>query len=100
MVKKFSVPCVFGGQTQPVDLYIGAPEQEHHPLHFQGDWLGKERGGQIPGDVMDSIAKLQELAYQNNIDFEELCFYAINTAQGDFSRIDASDIMKEIEESE
>lgn len=100
MIKKFNVPCIFGGQRQPIDLYIGDPETNHHPLHFQNDWLGKERNGQIPGEVMDSIAKLQQLAYQNNISFEELCFYAINTASGDFGNIDADTAMREIENME
>ena len=77
-MKKFTVPCNFGGQKAPFTIYIGDPEPLHHPLHFQAEWLGKVRGGTIPGDVMDNIAKLFELSKKNNVSFEELCVYAIN----------------------
>lgn len=80
-MKKFTVPCDFGGQKSPFTIYIGDPEPKHHPLHFQADWLSKERGGSIPGEVMDSIAKLKEIADQNNVSFEDLCVYALGAAQ-------------------
>ena len=80
-MKKFTVPCDFGGQKSPFTIYIGDPESKHHPLHFQSNWLSKERGGTIPGEVMDSIAKLKEIADQNNVSFEDLCVYALGAAQ-------------------
>jgi hypothetical protein len=80
-MKKFSVPCDFNGTQSPFTIYIGMPEDKHHPLHFQADWLSKERGGTIPAEVMDSIAKLKELADKNNVSFEELCVYALGAAQ-------------------
>ena len=55
--------------------------RKHHPLHFQSNWLSKERGGSIPGEVMDSIAKLKDIADQNNVSFEDLCVYALGAAQ-------------------
>ena len=79
-MKKFTVPCNFGGVKSPFTIYIGSPEDKHHPLHFQADWLSKERGGNIPSEVMDSIAKLKELADKNNVSFEELCVYALGAA--------------------
>ena len=91
MVKKFTVPCNFGGTVAPFTIYIGDPENTHHPLHFQAEWLGKNRGGNIPGDVMESIAKLYELSKKNNVSFEELCVYAIS---------DESDIMEDNEEQD
>jgi hypothetical protein len=78
MVKKFTVPCDFGGVSSPFTIYIGNPEPNHHPLHFQAEWLSKHRGGTIPGDVMDSIAKLYELSKKNNVSFEDLCVYALS----------------------
>ena len=80
-MKKFTVPCDFGGQKAPFTIYIGDPEPKHHPLHFQADWLSKERGGSIPGEVMDSIAKLKDIADKNNVSFEDLCVYALGAAQ-------------------
>ena len=80
-MKKFSVPCNFNGQVAPFTIYIGAPKDGNHPLHFQSDWLSKERGGAIPPEVMDSIAKLKDLADKNNVSFEDLCVYALGAAQ-------------------
>jgi len=80
-MKKFTVPCNFNGVQSPFTIYIGSPEDNHHPLHFQADWLSKERGGNIPQEVMDSVAKLKELADKNNVSFEDLCVYALGAAQ-------------------
>ena len=80
-MKKFSVPCNFNGVKAPFTIYIGEPENKHHPLHFQADWLSKERGGNIPQEIMDSIAKLKDLADKNSVSFEELCVYALESAQ-------------------
>lgn len=82
MVKKFNIPCNFGGQMSPVTLCIGEPKEDQHPLNFQAKWISGDKGGQIPQDVMDSIQKLYNLAKKNNVVFEDLCFYAINVANG------------------
>ena len=79
MIKKFSIPCDFNGQRSPFTIYIGDPN--HHPLNFQSNWLSKERGGSIPGEVMDSVAKLKSLADKNGVSFEDLCVYALGAAQ-------------------
>ena len=84
-MKKFTVPCDFGGQKAPFTIYIGDPEPKHHPLNFQSNWLSKERGGTIPAEVMDSIAKLKDIADQNNVSFEDLCVYALGAAQQEAS---------------
>ncbi len=80
-MKKFTINCQFGGSTGNFTVYIGNPEGEHHPLHFQADWLSKERGGTIPQKVMDSLAKLKEISEKNNVSFEELCEYALRAAR-------------------
>ena len=66
-MKKFTVPCDFGGQRSPFTIYIGEPESQHHPLYWQSNWLSKERGGAIPPEVMDSVAKLKDIATKNNV---------------------------------
>ena len=80
-MRKFSINCDFGGQLAPFDIFIGQPEQGHHPLHFQADWLQKQRGGTILPEVMDAIAKLQTLAQENGVPLEDLCVYALGSAQ-------------------
>jgi hypothetical protein len=82
-MKKFNIPCDFNGVRSMFAVYLGDPEFSHHPLHFQADWLGRERGGKIPGEVMESIAKLKELADRNNVSFEELCVYALGLPDED-----------------
>lgn len=81
MVSPFNVPCSFqGGHKQNITIYIGNPDKEHHPLHFQADWLMKMRGGAISPDVMENFRKLKEIADQNGVSFEELCIYAIKAS--------------------
>lgn len=65
----------------PFNIYIGKPEGKHHPLHFQADWLNKERGGTIPPEVMEAVTKLQDLANKNNVPLEDLCVYALGTEE-------------------
>lgn len=80
-MKKFTINCDFGGQMSPFAIYIGKPEKGHHPLHFQADWLSKARGGMIPGEVMEAVTQLQELAEKNGVSLEELCVYALGTKE-------------------
>lgn len=96
-MKKFTVPCDFGGQKSPFTIYIGDPEPKHHPLHFQADWLSKERGGSIPGEVMDSIAKLKDIADKNSVSFEDLCVYALGAAQQEGAEGEAGEDAEEDE---
>ncbi len=76
-MKKFSVPCDFGGNKAPFDFYIGDPKPGNHPLQNQASWLSTNRGGTVPGDVMESFSKILKLAEENGVSFEELCAYAM-----------------------
>ena len=79
-MKKFKIPCHFAEQKIPFDIYVGEPSPQHHPLGFQSIWLQEERGGSIPVEVMDSFEKLQKIALENNVSFEDLCVYAFGAA--------------------
>lgn len=79
-MKRFSVPCQFGARRAPFNIYIGYPADGFHPLHFQHAWLQEERGGFIPPDVRESFAKLLTIARENNVNFEDLCVYAMGAA--------------------
>jgi len=72
-------------------LYIGLPKDDHHPLHFQADWLSKVRGGTIPAEVMDAITKLLDLSKKNNVPLEDLCVYALGSAQESKNKDDNDD---------
>lgn len=82
-MKKFTVPCDFNGAKSPFTIYVGAPKEDHHPIHFQSDWLSKERGGTVPPEVMDSLSQLKDIANKNGVSFEDLCVYALGAAQQD-----------------
>lgn len=82
-MKKFTIPCDFGGQKAPFDVYIGMPKAGNHPLQHQAHWLSSERGGTIPAEVMESFAKLLELAEKNGVSFEDLCVYALEAANAE-----------------
>jgi len=81
MVKKFTANCSFSGEIVPVTLYVGNPSKGTHPLSFQSNWLSKERGGKIPANIMDSFAKLADIAEKNKVPFEDLCSYVIDEVQ-------------------
>lgn len=75
-MKKLSVPCVLGSDRIMIDVFVGDPYEESHPLHYQNAWISKEKGGQIAHEVMDAFAELMKLAKKNNVTVEELCQYA------------------------
>lgn len=78
-MKKFNVPCDFGGVKAPFTFYVGQPSPKNHPIQFQSDWLSKHRGGIVPGDVMEKLSKISDLAKKNNVPFEDLCEYALSS---------------------
>ncbi len=82
-MKKFTIPCDFGGKKAPFDVYIGNPKPGNHPLQNQAQWLSQERGGTIPAEVMDSFAKLLALSEKNGVSFEDLCVYALEAANAE-----------------
>ncbi len=77
MAQKFTTNCDFNGKKIPVVLYIGNPALGSHPLAFQNRWLNKEKGGNVPSEVMDSFDKLVKISESSRISFEELCKYVI-----------------------
>ena len=82
-MKKFTIPCDFGGKKAPFDVFIGNPAKGNHPLFFQSAWLAENRGGAIPGEVMESFQKLLALSEKNGVSFEDLCVYALEAANSE-----------------
>jgi ferric-dicitrate binding protein FerR (iron transport regulator) len=91
-VKKFTIPCDFGGTKAPFNIYVGEPAADcDDPLRHQAAWLSRERGGTISEDVMDSFRKLLAIAHENDVSFEELCVYALGTtSEGESAPADES----------
>ncbi|MCA4774588.1 DUF2610 domain-containing protein [Wolbachia endosymbiont of Mansonella ozzardi] len=82
-IKKFTVQCDFKGQSSPFAIYIGNPKSDTHPIHHQDSWLVKERGGNIPSKVKESLQKLYKLSQENGVSFPKLCAYAITIVSND-----------------
>jgi hypothetical protein len=80
-MKRFTIPCDFGGVKAPFHIYVGKPLPGSHPLRFQAAWLRELRGGTFPPEVMESFQKLMDIAEENQVSFEELCVYALGTAE-------------------
>ncbi|MBL6785025.1 MAG: DUF2610 domain-containing protein [Rickettsiales bacterium] len=80
VMKKLAIPCSFGAQSHSVDFYVGQPKIDKHPIQNQSSWLSSNRGGSVPGNVMDSLEKLHDLSKKNRVNFAELCEYAVTTA--------------------
>ena len=100
MVKKFTANCNINGSNQPFTLYIGVPYPESHPLMFQSRWLSSERGGTVPKDVMDSFEKLQKIANEGKIPFEDLCAYVIEQINSESSLKEDVELSSKIQDSE
>ena len=98
-MRKFKIPCVFGNATSSVTFYIGNPEKDHHPIHFQADWLSKERGGTVSPEIMQSLEELKALSEKNGVPFEELCSYALESIQASQSLEQSKEENKEEEKS-
>ncbi len=90
-MKKFTINCDFNGKKVPVTFFIGNPAVGSHPLAFQSSWLGREKGGIVPEKLMNSFAKLKEIADANKVRFEDLCTYVIDEVNN------AEEVIKNLE---
>ena len=97
-MKKLTIPCNFGNQRSPVDFYVGSPKADNHPIQNQSHWLSSDRGGVVPSEIMDSLQRLHDLSKKNKVPFEELCMYAIESANP-FPNLDSKDDNEKIEEN-
>ncbi len=79
-MKRFTIPVEIDGLNCPIYIYITNVKYPDDPFGGQGIWLEKERGGQIPKDVVDAFGKLHKIAHENNVSFTDLCVYALGTA--------------------
>lgn len=72
MVSKIKVNCNFNGVNHPIDMYIGNPSKDSHPLGFQAKWLADNSGGRIPDEFMKSVSEVKKIADENKVSFEDL----------------------------
>lgn len=80
-MKKFIVNAIINNSKAPLNIYIGNPKQDLHPLYFQSRWLSEIKGGNFEEDTMYAIDELKKIAYKYNIALENLCVYALGVAK-------------------
>jgi len=85
-MKRFTVPCDFGGEKHDFHIYIGKPNTLSHPIYYQTLWLKEDRGGEVPKDVVDSFNTIYEIAAENDVNYEDLCVYSLGEAQDEEGR--------------
>ncbi len=93
-MKRFTVPATFGGVIYPFNMYIIQFPREfakRYPgVTGQRDWLKYTRGGAVPQDVIDAFNKLQQIAFDNDVSYPDLCVYALSAAQKDKNKADST----------
>ncbi len=85
-MKKFTIPCDFGGARSMFEVYLGDATPGMHPLHYQGAWLKENRGGVVERPIWESFGILRRIADQNAVSFEDLCVNTLNAARDDANR--------------
>jgi hypothetical protein len=79
-MKRFTIPCDFGGEKFPFHIYVNSGKKSYERLCDQFRWLEEYRGGKVPVEVQDSFRRLHEIAVENNVNYMDLCVYALGTA--------------------
>lgn len=80
-LKRFTIQVGFGGgEKYPWYVYIPRGVNGYRELQEQFRWVTEYRGGVVPVEVEDSMRRLLEIAVENNVDFMELCVFALGTA--------------------
>lgn len=78
-MKRFTIPIDCAGSKQKMDVYV-MDRAKGHPykgISDQVKWLKEARGCNVPEDVTSSFNKLQDIAWENNVSFQDLCVYAL-----------------------
>jgi hypothetical protein len=99
-MKRFTVPTDFGGVKYPFYVYVldRAKEYPYTGIRDQVEWVKEARGGKVPEDVITSFDKLQKIAWDNEVSFQDLCIYALGAASKDSNDVNTLMKGKTIEE--
>jgi len=83
-ISRFTIPCDFSGTPYPFFVYVISGPRGYTELQDQFRWLKEFRGGEVPKEIRDSFLRLNNIASENNVDFRELCVYALGEANTPF----------------
>ncbi|MBL7733294.1 MAG: DUF2610 domain-containing protein [Chitinophagaceae bacterium] len=92
-MKKFTVPVICGNVKAPFDFYVSdrAIGHPYKGIADQAEWLATARGCKVPDEVLTSFVKLQKIAWDNNVSFQELTVYALGEANKEKSKKEGSE---------
>ena len=76
-MQSFNIPCDVDGIKTPVPFFISHGVNGYQGLLDQFQWLKEYRKIDVPVDVKESLKKLHDIAVENNVNFLELCNYAL-----------------------
>lgn len=78
-MKRYSIPVQCGSVKQSFHIYITdrAKDYPYKGIEDQAIWLSEARGCEISDLIVSSFTKLQKIAWDNNVSFENLCAYAL-----------------------
>jgi len=80
MTKKFSLKCSVGDQDTNIDFFVGDPHETSHPIGYQMKFLSS-KGVKVPEEIIQAMTKLNEIAKNNRIPFEEMIGYVSEQLQ-------------------
>lgn len=82
-MKKFTIPCDYGGESKPTELYVRSVPKEYPYLGVedQAIWLEKAKGGTISKEVRESFLKIHNIAIEHDVSFPELCMETLGTKE-------------------
>ena len=80
MPKQFNLKCKVGDQETDISFFVGDPQDTSHPLGYQMKFFS-QRGVTVPDEVVQAMAKLNDLAKKNHIPFEEMIGYVSEQLQ-------------------
>lgn len=77
----FTISCKLqDGTTKRLTVWVSAPAPGEKLLQSEKDRLWREHRAVMLPDVEESFQKLYDLALKNNVNYTELCVYALDAA--------------------
>jgi TPR repeat protein len=89
---RFMVPANFAGTKYPFAVYIPSGKHGYAELQDQFIWLKEYRGGVVEKEVEESFRKVNKIAIDNNVDFRELCVYALGASKKEEATASSADV--------
>ena len=71
-VSRFTIPCEFVTEIYPFHVYVLNGPRGFAELQDQFRWLKEIRGGDVPPEVRDAFLRLNEIASEEDVEFQDV----------------------------